>query len=89
MITYDNIQKIATGQGDDILISNYTYFKKHCKMIAIDLRKQHALDADPKVIQQINFIGYLHVGGDITMFSITEELKETFLDFSQRIVREL
>ena len=24
-------------------------------MIAIDLSKQHALDADPKAIQQINF----------------------------------
>ena len=58
-------------------------------MIELDLRKQHALDADSKVIQQINFIGYLHMGGDITMFFITEELKETFLDFSQGIVREL
>ena len=28
-------------------------------MIAIDLSKQEALDADPKAIQQINFTGYL------------------------------
>ena len=28
-------------------------------MIAIDLSKQQALDADPKVIPQINFIGNL------------------------------
>ena len=28
-------------------------------MIAIDLNKQEALDADPKAIQQINFTGYL------------------------------
>ena len=26
--TYDNIQEIETVQGDDILISNYTYLKK-------------------------------------------------------------
>ena len=26
------------------------------KMIAVDLSKQQALDADPKAIQQINFI---------------------------------
>ena len=28
-------------------------------MIAIDLYKQQALDADPKAIQQINFTEYL------------------------------
>ena len=28
-------------------------------MIAVDLRKQHALDADPKAIQQINFTANL------------------------------
>ena len=28
-------------------------------MIAIDLRKQQALNADPKAIQQINFTGNL------------------------------
>ena len=33
------------------------YFKDHYKMIAIDLSKQQALDADPRVIQQINFYG--------------------------------
>ena len=31
--------------------------KEHCKMITIDLSKQHALDG--KVIQQINFTGNL------------------------------
>ena len=33
----------------------YPYFNKHFKMIAIDSSKEHALDADPKAIQQINF----------------------------------
>ena len=31
-------------------------------MIAIYLSKQHARDADPKAIQQINFIGNLATG---------------------------
>ena len=31
------------------------YFNKYNKMIAIDLSKQQAVDADPKAIQQINF----------------------------------
>ena len=40
--TYDNIRKIATGQGDDCTIGcllDYPYFKKYCKLIAIDLSK--------------------------------------------------
>ena len=34
-------------------------------MIAIDLRKQQALDADWKPIQQINFTGNLNRGQNI------------------------
>ena len=30
---------------------DYPYFKEHYKMIAIDLSKQEALDADPKAMQ--------------------------------------
>ena len=51
-------KKIATGQGDDYAtgcLLDYNYFKRYFKMIAIDLRKQQALDADAKAIQQINF----------------------------------
>ena len=43
MRTYDNIRKIATGQTDDYLtrcLLDYYYFKKHYKMIGIDLSKQ-------------------------------------------------
>ena len=57
-ITYENIRKIATGQGDDHTkgcLLDYTYFKNYYKMIAIDLSKQQALDADSKAIQQSNF----------------------------------
>ena len=49
-LTYDNIRKIATGQGDDhttVCLLDYTYFKKYYKMIAVDLSKQQALDGDP------------------------------------------
>ena len=58
LITYDNIRKIATGQGDDYatgFLLDYNYFKNYCKIIATDLSKQQALNADPKAIQQINF----------------------------------
>ena len=58
--TYDNIRKIATGQGDDYTtgcLLDYNYFKEHYKVIATDLSKQQKLDVDPKTIQQINFTG--------------------------------
>ena len=52
-ITYDNIRKIATGQGDDYTtgcLLDYPYFVNTYKMIAVDLSKQQALDADPRAI---------------------------------------
>ena len=54
--TYDNIRKIATGQGDDYTIGcllDYFCFKNYYKMVAIDLSKEKALDAYSKAIQQI------------------------------------
>ena len=60
--THDNIRKIATGQGDDYTtgcLLDYPYFKTYYNLIEIDLSKQSTLDADPKVIQQINFAGNL------------------------------
>ena len=50
-------------------------------MIAIDLSKQQVLDADPKAIQQLNFTANLHRAVQTTMNFITEEVKETVLDF--------
>ena len=58
-------------------------------MIAIDLSKQQALDADPRVIQEINFKSNLDGDGNTTMFFIIEESKETALDFSQGTVKVL
>ena len=57
-------------------------------MIAIDLSKQQVLDADSKVIQQINLSESLDRDGN-TMFFIIQEAKETILDFSQGPVRVL
>ena len=58
-------------------------------MIAIDLSKQQALDADPKAIQQINFTANLDRDGNTRMFFIIEEAKESILDFSQNTVKVL
>ena len=61
--TFDNIRKIATGQGDDYItdcLLDYNYFNKYYKMIAIDSSKQQALDVYLKAIQQLNFTGNLN-----------------------------
>ena len=58
-------------------------------MIAIDLSKQQALEADPRAIQQINFTENLDKNGNTTMVFIIEEAKETILDFSEGTVKVL
>ena len=58
------------------------------KMIAADLSKQQALDADPRAIQQINFTANLDRTSTRVYF-ILEEAKETILDFSQGTVKVL
>ena len=86
--TYENIRRIATDQGDDYItgcLLDYSYFK----MIAIDLSKQQALDADPRAIRQINSTANLDRAGNTTMFSIIEKAIETVLDFSQETVKVL
>ena len=83
--SYDKIPKITTGPGDDYTAGCFLYYNcfiKHYKMIAIDLSKQQALDADPKAIQQINFIGNISGNNNMVMFFIIEEAKETVLDLS-------
>ena len=91
-VTYENIRKIATGQGDDYTtgcLLDYSYFKDTYKMIAVDLSKQQALDADPRAIQQINFTANLDRAGNKRVYFILEEAKETILDFSQGTVKVL
>ena len=55
---YDEVRKISTGQGDDYTTSSlldYSYFRKNYRLLAADLSKQKALDADSRAIQQIIF----------------------------------
>ena len=91
-VTYQNIKKIATAQGDDYAtgcLLDYPYFKDSYKMIAIDLSKQEALDTNPRAIQQINFTTNVDRAGNTRIYFILEEAKETILDFSQGTVKVL
>ena len=74
-------KKIAIGQGDDYTtgcLLDYNNFKNYYKMIVIDLSKPQALEADPKAIQYINFIGKLERDGNrnTTMFLLLKKLKK-------------
>ena len=54
--TNENIIKFAICQGDDYTagcLLDYPYFKENYKMIAIDLSKQQALDADSRTINRL------------------------------------
>ena len=76
--TYDNIRKLATGQGDDYTtgyLLDYIYFKNYFNLIPVDLSKQQALDGDPKAIQQINFTENLDRAGKTRFYLILEEAK--------------
>ena len=58
-------------------------------MIAVDLSKQKALDADPKAIQQVNFTTNLHRNQNTRFSFILGEAKETVFEFSQGTVKVL
>ena len=91
-VTYENLRKIATVQEDDYTtdcLLEYIYFKKYYKMIAVDLSKQHALDADPEAIQKINFTKNLKRAGNTRFYFIIEDANETVFDFSQGTVKVL
>ena len=65
---YNKIRKIATGQGDDYTtgcLLDYQYFKDRYNLIAIDLSKQKKLDADSRVIQQIELYGMLKTNSQV------------------------
>ena len=54
---------------------DYDYFKKHYKLIAIDLSKQQVLQENEDLIQQINFIGKLEEAAYV--FIIIEKKENT------------
>ena len=81
---YNHLPDYTTG-----CLLDYAYFKKYFKMIAIDLSKQQALDADPRAIQQINFTANLDRDGNKRFYFILEEVKETIFEFLQETVKVL
>ena len=80
----DEVRKLSTGQSDDYTtgyLLDFAYFKQNYRLIAVDLSKQKALDADPRAIQQIIFTG--KGSENIVIYYILEQSKETILQFSK------
>ena len=65
---YDEITKIATGQGDDYrtgCLLDYQYFIDYYNIIAVDLSKGKELDADSRAVQQMGFYGMLETNSQV------------------------
>ena len=92
---YNEVRKISTGQDDDYTtgcLLDFAYFEKNYRLIAADLSKQKALDADPKAIQQIIFTGKIKTAEANTgtiIYYILEKTKETKLEFSKKTTKVL
>ena len=59
---YEEIRKLATSKGEDDTTAcflDYDNIKYHYRLIAVDLSRQKESDADPKAIQQIEFVEQL------------------------------
>ena len=75
---YDEIRKIATEKGDDYTtgcLLDYQYFKD--QLITVDLPKQKELDADPRVIQQIEFYGKLET--NLQVCTVFRKIKRNWI----------
>ena len=92
---YDEVRKISTGQGDDYTtgcLLDYSYFEKNYRLLAADLSKQKALDADSRAIQQIIFTGTIKAtvaNTRMIIFYVLEKSKEAILEFSKGTIKVL
>ena len=76
------------GKGEDYTtgsLLDYNYFKKHYKLVAVDLSKQKELHVDPRAIQQIEFKYML--GTNSIIYLVPEKSKETLLEFYKGTVK--
>ena len=85
---YRELKKVMIGKGEDYTIGSlldFDYFKKHYKLVAVDLSKQKELDADPRAIQQIEFKYMLPTNS--TIYWVLEKSKKTILEFYKGAVK--
>ena len=90
---YDQARKVSAGYGHDYTtgcLLDCAYFKDNYKLIAVNLIKEKALDADPRAIQQIVFQVITEADNTkIRLYTIFEQSKETMLEFSKGTAKVL
>ena len=92
---YNKIRKLSPWKGDDYTtgcLLDFAYFEKNYSLIAVDLRKQKALDADSRAIKQIIFTGKTKstvANTKVIIYYILEQSKETKLEFSKGTTKVL
>ena len=85
---YRKLKNVMIGKGEDYTtgcLLDYNYFKKHYKLVAVDLSKQKELEEDPTAIQQVEFKYML--GTSSTIYWILEKSKESILEFYKGTVK--
>ena len=81
---YDELWNVSKGQGDHYTtgcLFAFVYFNKKYRLIAVDLSKQKALDADSRATTQIIFTGT--TSANVVIYYVLEKSKETILQFSK------
>ena len=92
MTRLSNTTKLGKYQQDKVIITRLVVYwillilKKNYRLIAADLSKQKAWDADSRVIQQIIFTGKIKSiveNTRVIIYYILEQSKETILEFGK------
>ena len=98
MIQLNNTMKLERYQQDKMMIILQVVYqiililKKNYRLLAGDLSKQKALDADSRPIQQIIFTGTIKAAvanARIIIFYVLEKSKEIILEFSKGTTKVL
>ena len=84
---------MSTGRSEDYstgCLLDYEYYIKDFNIVRIGLSHQAALDSDPKINQQIDFVYKLPSGNaaiNYDLLTVLEKEKQTVLKFSEGTVK--
>ena len=84
---------MTTGRSEDYrtgCLLDYDYYIKDFNIVGIDLSHQAALDSDPKINHQIEFVYKLPSGNAVisyNLLTVLEKEKQTVLKFSEGNVK--
>ena len=67
---------------------DYDYIKNHYRLIAVDLSRQKESDADPKAIQEIEFLGQLKNTDATQSMSVSTILEKKSRKQDQNFLKE-